>query len=425
MKNKRITHLTGFLIICFVFLAINILPCNAEEATTITFWHAMEGKRAEILKELVTKFNNSQPEIVVKETFIGSSDQKLGNNYHALYSEILKNLAQNNPPDMAQVYENWTTQLIESNSIVPLENFIEKPDGLTKNDLKDIYSIFLKANTFNNKLWTLPFNKSLYVLFYNKDEFNNKKISVPDNWNQFKEICEKLTQKENGQTSKFALAVKPNVDIFGLYLYSYDGEFIKNNTAVFNDASGIKSLQYWIDLVKEGFVSLNFTPMDDFISQKAFMYIGTTSKFADFKESAKFNFKIALLPEGTARRYQSAGTNLAIFSKSPKKKQEAAWKFISWLLRADNAGYFALKTGYLPVRHSSLATKEFQEFLEANPDYYEAIKSLEYAEVQPKVSAWETIRGFIDDAVYEVLSGKDTPTSALNKAASMANKILK
>lgn len=427
MKNKKNISFAisaFFLALCIILVWINN-PIQANKPTTITFWHAMTGRNGETLSQLINKFNQSHPDIEVKEKFIGSQDQQLGNDYHALYSEILKSLDQRNPPDMAQVYENWTTQLIETNSIIPVETFIKNTSDFTENDLKDIHPVFLKANTFKDRLWTLPFNKSIYVLYYNEDEFKNKGGTLPQNWQQFKELCQNLTQKENGKTTIYALTIKPNVDILGHWIYSHGKEFIQNDTAVFNDNTAAEGLMFWADLVKGDFACISFAPMEDFLNKGAFMYIGTTSSFANLKKKASFNFKIADLPEGTVKRYQFAGTNLAIFANSSRVKQEACWKFICWLLRSDNASFWALNTGYLPVRQSSLATKEFQGFLEENPDYGQVIQTLKFTEVQPKVSAWESIRGFIDDAVYNCLSGKETPVSALNKAVALANKILK
>ncbi|MBI2252292.1 MAG: extracellular solute-binding protein [Armatimonadetes bacterium] len=198
--RKKVLFYSFILSLVFISLYLIIFPASSafldKNKRIITFWHAMDGQRGDILRQLISEFNRNHPKIKVEERFVSSSTLLAGNNYHALYSEILRSLALKQPPNIAQVYENWTTQFIEYNAIVPIENYVKGVNGLNTLELNDIFPVFLDANTFNEKLWTIPFNKSIYVLFYNKDLFSKFNFQVPKTWDELLNIAKKLTFKK-------------------------------------------------------------------------------------------------------------------------------------------------------------------------------------------------------------------------------------
>lgn len=430
MKNNKIKRNIILMLMAGIFCSLLLAGikwhagvAHAQEPVVITFWHAMGGFRGEVLNELVTKFNQTHPNIRVEPRYVKSTD-KFSNDYNALYREILYNLAQGKPPVVTQVYENWTVQLIEAKAIVPMEDFIKRTGGLSQADLDDFIPIFLKANKYDGKIWTLPFNKSIYVLFYNKEAFKEKGLTPPKTWQELRSVAKKLTGERKGKMM-YGLVFSPSVDIFGHWLLANGGAFIKNNYAVFNDKIGKQDMEFWYKIVNDDESALiSFDAYKDFLDEKSAMYIETTSKWGSIKNKAKFQFGTTYLPIGTTKKYQFAGTNLAIFSSATPEQKKAAWEFVKWLTSKDNTAYWALKTGYLPVRTSAVNSSEYKEFLMIEPDMMVGIKALEYAEVQPRIAQWESIRGILDDAVFDVVTKKIAPSAALDKAAELSNKHL-
>jgi multiple sugar transport system substrate-binding protein len=431
MRRKtpvRVKHSMIAFVFALFFLYGLLLEAGAPvraEGQTITFWHTMRGQKKEVFEELVKRFQKENPDITVIDRAVLSPDERMGNDYSALYSKLLESIVQKNPPDVAQVYENWTTQLIEINALVPADSFKGKY-GLTENDRDDFFPIFLEANTFDGKLWTMPFNKSIYVLYYNKKLFASHSIATPKTWDELRTAARTLTERDGDQVTRYGLVYTPSVDVFGHWLYANGGNFISGDKAVFSDATGIKSLEYWVQLTNGDRAALpSFNAHDDFIKEKAAMYIDSTSRIGNLSRHCPFEFGIAPIPEGNTRSYQFAGTNLAIFNSSSQAKQEAAWRFVRFLSSADVTAYWASATGYLPVRQSALKNPTYLAFLKSNPDYRVGIASIQFARIQPKNPAWESIRGYINDAVYEAISQTSTPSQALEKAASFSNGLLK
>ncbi|MCD4783805.1 MAG: ABC transporter substrate-binding protein [Candidatus Eremiobacteraeota bacterium] len=425
MKKKAVLFILiiQFLIGIIVFYGS---PVYAAEKVEIKFWHAMTRHRGKVLDELVNRFNKTHTDIKVIPVQIKSRDPRMGNNYHALYKKILENLARKTPPDVSQVYENWVCQLIDIGVIVPIGDSVGKPDGIPQSEINDLVPVFREANSYDGKLWTLPFNKSIYVLYYNKDIFKSVGVQPPKTWGDFKKVAKKLTKRQGQKTTRYGIAFRPSVDLFSHYLYAYGGNFISGNKAVFNSPIGIKNLQFWVDMVHKDRTALaSFNDRRDFVSGKSAMYIDTTSRIGTFKRKANFNWGVALLPKGTTRQYAFAGTNLAIFSHLSPEKKKAAVKFVNFMSSKESTIYWALKTGYLPVKKSAINSPQYREQLKKDPRYRVGVEALKYAKVQPKVAAWEMIRGIVDDAMFEAISLRNTPQEALGRAVKLANHLIR
>jgi multiple sugar transport system substrate-binding protein len=398
----------------------------ARDPVTIQFWHAMRGDKETLLKALIAEFEKANPGIHVEPRFVGSTNSQWGNDYNSLYRGILESLATHAPPDAAQVYENWTTQLIDYGYVVPVGDYFNTPDApFSAADQADLVPVFREANTYSGKMWTLPFNKSLYVLYYNEALFKAAHVAVPATWDELRLAAQHLTRADR---SVYGITVQPNVDTLGHYLYAYGGDFINDNQAIYNNPLGVGSLKYWVDLVNTDRTAFpSFDPQSAFVQGKAAMYIYTTSSYGHVRKNAPFAVRVAPLPSAPNRapRVQLAGTNLALFKTTPER-QAAAWKFIRFLSSRPVSTRWALRTGYLPVRQSAIQSPEYQTWLAQNPDYRNAaVANLKNGCVQPKVSAWESIRGIIDDAMFEAISRRSTAQEALDRAVAISNDLIR
>lgn len=415
---------------CVLLLCLAVGLCRApraeaKEAVTITFWHAMKGDKEVALKDIIAEFEKANPGVRVQARFVGSQNAQWGNDYNSLYRAILESLAGHTPPDASQVYENWTTQLIDYGYLVPVQDYFASSDGFGAADINDLVPVFRIANTYGGKMWTLPFNKSIYVLYYNEGLLRGAGVTPPRTWDELRVAAQKLTAADR---SVHGITVQPNVDTLGHYLYAYGGDFISDNQAIYNNPLGAASLRFWVDLVNADRTAYpTFDMAGPFTQGKAAMYIFTTSSYSSLRKHAKFGLRLAAIPSAPGRppRVQLAGTNLALFKTTPER-QAAAWKFIRFLTSRTVSTRWALRTGYLPVRQSSIQSGEYQAFLAKNPDYRDAaLANLRNACVQPKVSAWESIRGIIDDAMFEAISRRATPQESLDRAVSISNDLIR
>lgn len=410
------------IIVILVIFLFSIINARASQPVSVTFWHAMDGNRGLALAQLVNDFNLTHPSIAIQEKFIGTN-QKFANNYNILIRELLLSIKKGDPPVLAQVYENWTTQFIDAGVIVPIEQFIRGADGISPQEVDDIFPLFKEINTYNGQLWTIPFNKSLYVIFYNKTHFKQKHLHPPRTWEEFREVAKKLTvrSKDTKTVKRHGFVFQPNVDLFSTLYYSYGGEYFDNTQPVFNGPLGSLILQYLVNLVLHDRSAYpSYQPIEDFIQGKADMLIATTPLFNSLSQqmSPMFQLGMSQIPKGTEEKPLIAGTNLAIFAKSSPEQQRAAWLFIRWLIAKEQTAEWSILTGYMPVRAKALTTPSYRWFLSRNPEFRPIIRSIDKAKGDPRLEGWEAVRWMVTEAVEHAVTGTQSPQKALDEAVT-------
>lgn len=418
----RTWQLARLVLAGILLVAVLIGPSAAAGPVRITFWHGMSGVLAPAVNELTNDFNKLNPGIVVEAIFQG--------NYGVLNQKLIASVAAGNPPTITQLFPTWTDQLISANAIVPMERFIKGPDGLSAEDVNDIFPLLRSANTFNGVMWTMPFNKSLYLLFYNIDLFKEANVKVPQTWAEFVAAAKALTRVEGGRTTRYGFVIRPTTDYFTTMMLTNGGQFVKtgDKEVAFNNPAGVEALQWLVDLVnkeKAAYVLPGFADAD-FAAGKVAMYFATNPgySFALAAVGGKFKVGLAPLPFNRSRATLLSGTDVAIMSKATPEQQAAAWKYIKFITGTNGTTRWSLKTFYMPVRRSGRDSTLMRVFLRDNPEVRAGLDSLEFAKTEPSMAEWQEIRDIISEAVEAALLGKLSPKDALDQAAAKANRLL-
>ncbi len=403
-------------------VAAATVPIAAAGPVTITFWHGMSGVLLAPVDQLTADFNKLNPGIVVQAQYQG--------NYGVLNQKLIAAVAAGNPPTISQVFPTWTDQLMRANAIVPMQRFIRGSDGLSDEDLSDIFSILRQSNTFGDVMWTMPFNKSLYLLFYNVDLLKQNNLKVPQTWDEFIDVAKALTKEEGGRTVRYGFVVRPTTDYFTTMMLTNGGSFLKagGKEVNFNSKEGVEALQFLVDLVqkyKVAYVLPGFADAD-FGAGKVAMYIATNPglSFAKAATGGRFAVGLAPLPYKKSRATLLSGTDVAIMAKATPEQQVAAWKYIKFLTSTNGTTRWSIATFYMPVRRSGKDSTLMRVYLRDNPEHRAGLDSLEFAKTEPSMAEWQEIRDIISDAVEQAILGKVTVQQALDAAAAKANKLL-
>jgi multiple sugar transport system substrate-binding protein len=389
-----------FLIILF------ILACSKEEKTMVTFWHVMGGPLGKKLDEMIGDFNKAHPEGEVKAQHMGS--------YDVLVQKLMGAVASNSPPVIAQMYESWTDQFYEAGFLYPLEEFVKTDSGF---NLEDFYPVFVADNTFDSVLVTLPFNKSVPVFYYNTDLLKSYGYySFPNNWEDFRKICEKIKTRGIWPTSW-----PVDVWYFSAMLYQKGGSLYNHKTMrpLFNSKEGAEVLEYIVALVRDSLFYLNpgFQRQVEFLSGKVAMIPASVVSWAFMKGETGFEIGVAPFPQAKIKATVIAGTNIGMFKKATEKQKKLAWEFIKWFLIPENQLRWTRATYYLPTRRSTADLDGFKLFLKENPGYGDIVPQLDFARTEPKVKEWFTGRIYLNEAMEEALRLERTPKEALDYAA--------
>lgn len=409
---KRTNILVAALVLVVAFAGLSVVGCGKKTAIKgpieIEFWHAMGKGHSETLQKLADKFHAENPNITVNLVYQGR--------YGDLSQKIQAALAaKSGLPAMAQVYEDWTSLYIKADAIVPIEDFMtDKAYGLKENEIADIMSVFRTQNTWNGKMYTMPFNKSINVLFYNTDLIP----TPPTTWEELKTIAKSVTKD-----GVYGLGIRPNVDLFGFFLRQAGGEYLDaNGKAAFHSEAGVTALQFIVDAVNEGWATIvKGYESDAFGPGQIAMYMGSIAGIPYVEKNSEgiHGWSLAPLPKGVKSASPTMGTNLAIFKGNDEATQEAAWRFIKFLIQPENTLEWALGTGYVPVRESAWA-----DYIAANPMNEQIKAQFADAVFDPHPVGWSGARDLISKAVEAAVLGEKSAADALNEAAAAVDQEL-
>lgn len=397
-----------------LFFLLLLCSLAAADPLHISFWHAFSGDREARLKELVSRFQEQNPEIAVDlKSF--TDPRKAGNDYGELYKNLLQSLGEGKPPVVAQMYENWVTQMAEVKQLVPLDAQL----GAT---WKDMPAVFLKASTHaDGKRYSVPFNKSLWTLYANKHLFEEK--DPPQNWSEFRVACGKL----KAQFPRGVVATPTPFDLFDMHFVSQGGRFFDaQKRPSFAGPLGMSSGGYLQALAGQDSSCL-FGPEAYrlFVDGKLPFLIDTSAKLATLENKLGERLAVYPLPRGAGDRIQLTGTQLSLFNKSGEPERRAGVRLLRFLTSPEQTREWAIATGYLPVRASVYQDPVYLEYLKARPDRMVITGELARAQVQPQVVGWEATRVIINEALERNLYQKMPIDKELTRAQATIARLVK
>jgi len=398
-------------LVCFV--GCRSLP----HKNTVTFWHAMGGESQKTLKTMVDRFESTHASIHIELVGMG--------NYDALSQKLMGAVAAENPPTIAQMYENWTTQLHAGGELVYLDSFVHGPDGLTQEEMADIYPALLENNSWDGRLLTLPFNKSVPVYYYNVPMFAAAGYpEFPKTWPEFKSAATKLTKRDPaGSVQVWGAAGGTDIWIFGSMLFQRGGRFLdkEDGTSFFNDKEGVEALQFQVDMVlkdRTQNTDVGRTPMDDFLVGGMATLTGSSTWRAPVVDEESFPVGMAPVPTWDRPAAIIYGTNIGMFRRATPAAKAAAWQFIKWFIAPEQQAEWSLGTWYVPIHRKSLDDPRLVDRLAKTPGLAAAYAQMDCAVFEPRGLKWLAGRKALVEELEQAMLGAKTPKQALDDAAA-------
>ncbi len=377
----------------------------------------MGGEAQKTLKAMVEEFERKNPDIKIELVGMG--------NYDALAQKLLGAVAVENPPTIAQMYENWTTQLHTAGQLEYLEDYIRGPNGLSEDELSDIYPNLLENNRWDNKILTLPFNKSVPVYYYNVNILKQFDYdSFPRTWTEFRNMCKKITRKtQTGETKIWATANGTDIWIFGSMLFQRGGRFLnkEDGEPEFNNPIGVAVLTFQVDLILKDSVQVTArgrNPMEDFLLGKIATVTGSSTWRAPIYGQENFPVGMAPIPVEGQPAAIIYGTNIGIFKKATRAEKDAAWRFIKWFIVPEQQVKWSLGTWYVPIHRQCLEHPLLKERFAQTPGLLAAYRQMEYGVFEPRGLKWLVGRKTLVEELEAASLGMKTPQQALTDAAN-------
>ena len=399
--------------------------------TEISFYFpvAVGGPITKTIDQYAADFNKENPDLNVTPVYAGT--------YQETIVKVLTAHKAGKPPTAAILLSTDTFTLADEEAIVPIDNFV-KTDA-DRAWMKSFFPAFMLNGQFGNKTWGVPFQRSTVVMYWNKDLFKEAGLdpnTPPKNWAETISMGQKLTKKDaSGNVTQWGIQVPSS----GLPYWLLQGFSTQNdgilanaegNQVKYDDPNVVAALQYWVDLSKKygihpsGVVEWGTTPRD-FMEKKVAMIWTTTGNLTNIRTNAKFEFGVAMLPEGKRRGSPTGGGNFFIFKKAAGAEQEGAYKFAKWLTQPERAAQWSIDTGYVAVSPAAYETPALKKYAADFPPALVARDQLPFAVAELSTHDNQRVTKALNDGLQAALTGTKTPEQAMKDAQAEATRLLR
>lgn len=286
-------------------------------------------------------------------------------------SRILLSHAGGIAPDVMRQTVGSNIGYIRRGMDLPLDDFIDGPDGI---DRKDFLPVLLNSLKYKGKTYGLPQDINIMGLYYNKDLFDKAHIPYPDaswTWDDLKRAAEKLTvdSDHDGHPEVIGFDLGWGPGTWQPFYLQAGGHFwnkdqtqtIVSNPAAVESLKFYKSLMHAYSLTRSDSNRGGIGPDTFFQTGKIAMYYDGSWITASIKKaSPNMRFGVAPLPHGKISMSVSGSCLWAIDSNTQHPNE--AWKLVKYLASKEALiKYWQHIWVAPPARWSSLRSKEFQQ----------------------------------------------------------------
>ena len=430
------------IVVAAAMLSVTLASCGGERSAgpsegrvTVTFWHSFVSGTIPALRQMIARFEEEHPHIRINAQYIPTGD--------ALVQKLITSVQSNTAPDVSWVRAHYMHEMVKADAIYQMSHFIDGPNGLSDEELDDFYPSLLQYASWQGTLYSIPMEATNLGLLYNKGHFREVGLDPdrpPRTWDELREYARRLSRDLNGNGRYdrvgFAVPAVPATGPNGSYmswtffpwLWQSGAELVNEDQTriILDEPEAIRALSFWKELYEMQQLQ-NFTNdwMVAFTSKQAAMIMDGPWNLPRYDRMlGDIDWGIAMLPEGPVTRATIVGGEyLAIFKQSDVPDE--TWEFVKWVTRPDIQAWWAMESGYLPVRKSSMDDPEYAAFLEENPGHKAFADQMAFALAQRPLD-YETvaIQRLMAEALEKAMVGGQDPETVFREAASRGTELL-
>lgn len=420
-------------LLCLAVVVIVFPECAQDNRLTLRLATWSSPTEMEIMERCIKAFEERYPNVrVVHESYPSGYLDK-----------ILTSLEAGAPPDVILVDSVHIPTYIESEVLIDLAPYAERVDL----DLTRFYPEVLKIGQKDGKLYTFPKDFTPLVYYYNKRLFDETGTTHPsDNWTweDFLEICIRLTGDENGDGRPDHFGTNLHREFFrwqpwvwnaGGDVFSPDG---RRAIGYFDSPACVQTYEFLTDLVSRHKVTPRYESLKSYSSDY------------DRPQKMFYSGKIGLIPSGhwwipKLRKYMKQelmSVGIVPFPRLDREREmvtvmfESGWgvpkatKHRKWAIRL--AAFLADEECQRIRAESGLAIPAIPEIaeeyaaLDTTGLAQEFIKQVKYCR-QPwgsRISKFTKFEDIIQEIFDQILLKGETPEDAAREIAERIEMIL-
>ena len=414
---------------------------SAGGTVAIDLWHAEPAANLDTLERLASRYNASQDEVRVRPIYQGTIQE--------VTAKLLTSLSSGQAPAIALLVEADAQKMIDSGAVAPAQDFVDRENY----DLSDLNKTLVGLYTAEGKLWGMPFCAGMGLLYYNKVTFREVGLDPerpPRDLEEVRQYSEKILKRDSsGQVVRSGIALdisdwteRMAAEHDDLFVDNENGHEGRATKVLFDNDTGRWFFQWWHDMVDEGLafnVGRNPTWADGLMAiasgraAMTFSYSSALRSVIDVLEKGVEGVEIGVgalpgVPGGTGYPLL-INRGLWIINLRPVEEQEAAWKFVKWLMEPEQQAEWFAGSGYLPTSHAALDLPAARDVTAKYPQFQVPVELYLNSPTTPAalgalLGPFAQVREEIMSAVEAMLSGAKDPDQALEDAAAESNRII-
>lgn len=326
--------------------------------TEITFSYLWGGDEAKALEQIISDFNNSQDEIVVKG--VSSPDSQ---------KQLTSMSSSKGSFDISDNFGNAVGAWASKGILAPLDDAIKTE----KIDVGDFVPSAMDQMSYDGKIYALPIAIHSFQLLYNTKMLADAGIEPPQTMDELAAAIKKLTVVDSsGKITQLGLGSANDSTTLTTLGYAFGGSWDGADGPTPADPANLKALQWYQDNVIEPvgaeamatFVSGEgeyLSAQDPFFSGKVAMIIdGEWRAASAAKVAPDFSWGVTAIPAYSAELADSTQvTTSTLFIPANSKHKEEAATFLAYLVSEEPMEKFAVALGNLPGRTSLAGSSAF------------------------------------------------------------------
>jgi sn-glycerol 3-phosphate transport system substrate-binding protein len=408
---------------------------------SIDFWHSESAANLDTLERLASQFNSSQSEVKIRPVYQGSNDD--------LMAKLTASLGSRQVPALALLVEADTQKMIDSGAVAPIQDFVDR-EGY---DLSDLNETLVKFYSVQDKLWMMPLCAGVPLLYYNKVVFREVGLDPekpPKDLEEVRQYSEKILKRDGaGNVVRSGIALdlgdwqeRMVADHDELLVDNENGHDGRATKVLFDNDTERWFFQWWHDMVDSGLafnVGRNPTYAEGLLALASgraamtFSFSAALRSVIDALEKGVEGLEIGVaglpgVPGGTGHPLLIE-RGLAIFNLRPEEEQQAAWKFIKWLMEPEQQAEWFAGSGYLPASRAALDLPVAKDVVAKYPLFQVALDLYSSSPTTPAALGallgpfWQ-VREALNTGVEAMLAGAKDPDQALEDAAAESNGVI-
>ncbi|HEV7371287.1 extracellular solute-binding protein [Arenibaculum sp.] len=348
---------------------------------TVQYPHWME----RIFEAATEEFERRNPDVEVE--FLAPTQS-----YEESAQKVLRAAASGSLPDVSNQGLNLIDAVAERGVHVPLAPLVAKlPDAVAQGFTPDM----LEMGTTPSGLAALPLAYSTPVAYYNMDIVARAGWGdrpLPRTWDELMELADAVGRLPSAPNPFFINYDEGGSFLYQALLFSHGGAMAGPDGFAFDDETGRRVFAMMPDLVaKRGMPTYSQDQaQQDFYAGNLGVLLYSTSFLTRYEEQVggRFPLAVAPFPLGVPEGRVPAGGNANMVFASDPDRQDAAWRYVSFLSGPLGSAIVVRNSGYLPPNRRAAEEPDLLgRFYEENPDFRAAAAQI------PIITKWYSFPG--------------------------------